>query len=82
MGRGEDLLDFLCAGELGQDAGAFDGVGTLNLKTTLPGFWRGVVAWAVAGAEVDDCDFEHFGGVAGKMVEKLTLGSICNRGLL
>lgn len=53
-GCGEDLLDFFGTGEVGEDGGAFDGGGSLEMGSRAPGGGGGeVVGWGVAGAEVE-----------------------------
>ena len=57
MRGGEDLLDFLAAGEMGQDAGAFDRGAALEMQAGGPVFLCGVVGGSVASAEVEGADF-------------------------
>lgn len=64
--RGEDLLDFLRAGEVREDGGAFDRGGALEVEARGPGAGGGVLGRGVAGAEVERGDFVlRFWGVRG-----------------
>ncbi len=68
------MLHFLHSRQLGQHAGTGNRAGPLDLVPGVPGGRGGVVAWPVAGAEVDNGDLEDAGGVAGEVVEELPLG--------
>lgn len=72
LGGREDLLDFFHACELGKHGGASDGGGAFNLVAGFPGGGGGVVAWAVARAQVGDGDLERDGGVVREAVEELS----------
>lgn len=50
---GEGLLDFFGAGEVGEDAGAFDRGAAFQVVSCGPGGGRVVFRWSVKGAEVD-----------------------------
>lgn len=64
--RCELLLDFLAPGEMGEDGGAFDGCGALEVEAGGPGFWGWVFGRRVAGAEVAEGNFVGGrGGVRG-----------------
>lgn len=58
--REEDLLDFLGAGEVEEDGGAFDCGGAFEMVAGCPGCGTVVFCGGVEGAEVDDA---HFVGV-------------------
>lgn len=51
--RGEDLLDFLRAGEVREDGGAFNRGRALEVEARGPGAGGGVLGRGVAGAEVE-----------------------------
>ena len=57
VGRGEGLLDFFGAGEVGEDGGALDGAAAFKVVAGGPGGGVVVLGWGVEGAEVDDCCF-------------------------
>ena len=72
---GEDLLDFLGAGELREDCWAFYSSGAFDVCAGKPVLCGGVVCGAVSGAEVDDGDFDWW-GVRGGIVEKRAGGRV------
>lgn len=51
-GCGEDLLDFLAAGKVGQDAGTFYCSRAFEVEAGGPGFGGWEICWGVAGAEI------------------------------
>lgn len=60
MGRrgcGEYLLDFLAAGEMREDGGAFNSAGAFEVQARGPRGGVRVLCGAVAGAEVERCYF-------------------------
>lgn len=67
--RCELLLDFLAAGEVGEDGGAFDGGRALEVEAGGPGFLGRVFRGGVPCAEVDEGDFVGEGGGVRRVVD-------------
>lgn len=57
IGRRELLLDFLAAGQVREDGGAFYRRRALEVEASLPGCGGCVLGWGIAGAEVEEGDF-------------------------
>lgn len=74
IGCCEFLLDFLGAGEVREDGGAFNGCRALDVEAGGPGSGGGVVGGGVAGAEVAEGYFVRGLGGVGGMVHKRAVG--------
>lgn len=70
-GSGEDLLDFLGAGELRQDRWTLDGVRTLDLQARFPCRGVRIIGRSVGGTEIDDGYFVRLRGRVRLAVEEL-----------
>lgn len=65
-GRRERLLDFLGAGQMGEDGGAFDRGAAFEVGARVPRVGRGVFGRRVTGTEVEQRDFiRSAGGMRG-----------------
>lgn len=75
-GGGEELLDFLAAGEVQEDGGAFGGAGAFEVVARGPDRGVGVFGGGVEGAEVDGGYFVRGGGAGGGCVDEGARGVV------
>ena len=82
FGRCKLLLDLLGAGEMGEDGGAFDRCGALEIEAGAPGEWGGVFGGGVAGAEVAEGYFVGSVGGVWWVVDKCTVRGFGDGGVV